>query len=300
MRGIRETIHPPGGHSFRLLEWSQSLREVDSVISPGRTVRVPGAGNHWHFHPEMELTLFHTGQGTRFVGDHIGPFAAGDLVLLGERLPHYWHPKGASSGISVQWHFPDDHPFWGFPENLVLAELFKRSGHGISITGKTAEAVSSLMGELTKSMGTGQLGIFLIILARLGRASGRDLRLLSASAFNLPSESAHQAAMAKAVRHLIASFRDEVHLEDVLKITGMSRATFARQFKRHSGHSFSGFLNRLRLQAACRELEKSDRGILDISLACGFPHVSFFNRLFRREMRCNPTDYRKRSRARKA
>ena len=294
MRGVREKILPPGGHSFRLLKWTQSLRDVDCVVAPGKTTRITGEGNHWHFHPEMELTLFHGGQGTRFVGDHIGTFAAGDLVLLGEKLPHYWYSKGATSGLSVQWHFPEGHPFWAFPENLALNEVFKRAGRGVVISGDTARAVSQLMQELAKSSGTGQLGIFMIILSRLASAPARDLALLSTASFNLPTESQHQEAIAKAVRYVVANFRDEVRLEDLLRITRMSRPTFARQFKKHSGHSFSNLLNRLRLQAACRELEKSDRGILDISLACGFPHVSFFNRLFRREMKCNPTDYRRR------
>ncbi|BCU77334.1 hypothetical protein llg_20490 [Luteolibacter sp. LG18] len=247
----------------------------------------------------MELTLFLRGQGTKFVGDHIGPFADGDLVLLGERLPHYWHTKGPSEGISVQFHFPQDHPFWGFPENSPAERLFQLAGHGMSISGKTAQVISSLMQELAKNAGAAQLGILLIILARLSEAPARDLKRLSERGFNLPNESPYQDAMARAVRHLVANFREEIKLEDLLSLTRMTRPTFARQFKKHSGHSYSGFLNRLRVQAACRELENSERGILDISLACGFPHVSFFNRLFRREMKCNPTEYRLKSRSRK-
>jgi AraC-like DNA-binding protein len=102
--------------------------------------------------------------------------------------------------------------------------------------------------------------------------------------------------MAQAIRHLTAHFRDEIRLEDLLQITGLSRPTFARQFKAYSGRSFSEFLNRLRLQAACDELKGSDRGVLVIALASGFTQVSFFNRLFRREMKCSPTDYRLRNR----
>ncbi len=293
MSGIREKILPPSGHSFRLLKWDRSLGEVDSVIAPDHSERIMGAGNRWHFHTEIELTLILRGQGTRFVGDDIGPFTDGDLVLLGERLPHYWHTKGVSKGISLQFHFPEDHAFWGFPENEVARDLFKRACHGLAIQGKAAQVISQLMQELVRNSGAARLGILLIILARLGDASGRDLKQLSASAFNLPNESPHEEEMARAVRFLIANFKEEVRLEDLLKLTGMSRPTFARQFKKHSGHCYSGFLNQLRLQAACRRLEDSEQTILDISLACGFPQVSFFNRVFRREMKCSPSEFRR-------
>lgn len=292
MRVAREKIELPGGHSFRVLRWTQNVRDVECVVSPDKVKRVTGEGAHWHFHVEMELTLFTRGEGTRFVGDHIAPFGAGDLVLLGEKLPHYWHTRGASGGISVQWHFPESHPFWAFPENLLLAELFKRAGRGLRISGNTARETAKSLHDLLAVSGPGQLAILFSILARLASAPENECGALSSRSFALSTESHYQQAIAKAVRHLIAHFRDEVRLEDVLLVTGMSRPTFARQFKIHSGRTFSEFLNRLRLQAACRELQESERSILDIALASGFSQVSFFNRLFRRAMRCSPTEFR--------
>jgi transcriptional regulator GlxA family with amidase domain len=55
-------------------------------------------------------------------------------------------------------------------------------------------------------------------------------------------------------------------------------------------------VNELRLQAARRELRDSERSVLDIALACGFRQVTFFNRLFKREMGCTPVEYRKKQR----
>ncbi|MCX7006141.1 MAG: hypothetical protein NTY53_02645, partial [Kiritimatiellaeota bacterium] len=84
MRGRREHIHLVGGQSFRVLRWVQGVRDVEVLLAPGSAVRLKGEGDHWHYHPAMELACFTAGEGTRFVGDHIAPFAAGDLVLLGE------------------------------------------------------------------------------------------------------------------------------------------------------------------------------------------------------------------------
>ena len=292
MRVEREMIQIPSGHSFRVLRWSRSLRDVECVVAPGKVEKITGEGTRWHFHVEMELTLFTEGSGTRFVGDHIGSFEGGDLVLLGSKLPHYWHTRGNSGGISVQWHFPEGHPFWAFPENLPLLELFERAGRGLRLSGAPATRIAALLRDMMQAQGVEQLSLLLRTLALIATVPEADRTFLSVRSFALAAESHYQQAISKAMRHLIAHFREEVRLEDVLALTGLSRPTFARQFKKHSGRTFSEFLNRLRLQAACRELLESGRSVLEIAMGCGFTQVSFFNRLFRRLQKCSPTEYR--------
>ena len=292
MRPARETIRLSEGHSFRLLRWARSPSDVECVLAPERTQPMAGEGERWHFHVEMELTLFTRGSGTRFVGDHIGAFESGDLVLLGEKLPHYWHCRGPSSGLSAQWHFPESHALWTFPETLSVLPLFERAKRGLHITGRAAaEAVSMLRG-LERSKGAGRLALLLGLLHRIAEAGEGECQPLSARAFSLPTGEGHQRAIAAAVRHLVANHRDPVRLEEVLALTGLSRSSFARQFKQHSGRSFSEFLNGLRLEAACRELLESGRPVLDIALGAGFTQVSFFNRLFRRTYGCSPSAFR--------
>ena len=44
----------------------------------------------WHYHEEYELHLILQTRGKVFVGDYIGHFEPGHLVLTGPRLPHNW------------------------------------------------------------------------------------------------------------------------------------------------------------------------------------------------------------------
>lgn len=44
----------------------------------------------WHFHPEYELHHVVETSGRYFVGDFIGSFEPGNLVLTGPNLPHNW------------------------------------------------------------------------------------------------------------------------------------------------------------------------------------------------------------------
>jgi AraC-like DNA-binding protein len=295
MRGRREQIQLESGQSFRLLRWGDNLREVDSLLPGGRIGRILGEGMNWHYHTEMELTQFTKGEGIRFVGDHIAPFAAGDVVLLGQNLPHHWHTRGPSSGLSLQWRFPPGHPFWSFPETFSLASLFQASARGIRYTGDTAKEVLRILKAMEAADAPERLGLLLRLLSLLVKAPWKDRGFLSTQSFSFPVVTHHSQAVSEAVRYLLAHFREEIRLPEILGLVRMSKPTFARQFRRHSGRSFSEFLTQIRLRAACQELEETDRPVLEIALANGFSHVSFFNRVFRRILRSTPTSYRRKS-----
>jgi AraC-like DNA-binding protein/mannose-6-phosphate isomerase-like protein (cupin superfamily) len=292
MRGRREQIHFASGQSFRLLRWGDNLRDVDSLLAGKRIERIVGEGMHWHYHSGMELTHFLTGEGIRFIGDHIAPFSAGEVVLLGENLPHHWHTRGPSTGVSLQWSFPPQHPFWSFPETVGFERLFRSAERGIRYTGTAALEIQQLMASMVQADAPGRLGFLLRILSLLASAPERDYKYLSARSFTLQARPQHAQAVEGVMRYLLANYRGPIRLSEVLRLAQMSKPTFARQFRKHSGKSFSEFLTHLRLRSACRELEETNHPVLDIALECGFSHVSFFNRVFRRILKTSPTRYR--------
>jgi AraC-like DNA-binding protein len=212
--------------------------------------------------------------------------------LLGGNLPHYWHTHGESAGISIQWHFPPVHPLWALPEMASVQPAAHQALKGVRFGGGTAERVGELLHAMTTAGAPSRLAKLLEILSLITSAPPAEAAVLSTRTFGLSSGSRHQAAIDAVVRHLIAHFREEIRLPALLRLSRMSRATFARQFKEHSGRTVSEFVNELRLQAACRALLGTDRSVLEIALDCGFSQVSFFNRLFRREMGCSPREYR--------
>ena len=298
MLGKLERITPASGRSFRVLHWAENLREVKSLLDANHVERITGEGAHWHHHVEMELTAFATGEGVFFAGDHIGPFATGEVVLLGENLPHHWHTRGPSAGFSVQWNFPPEHPLWAFPETRPVADLFKRAGHGIRYTGRTAIALTAGLRDIARAAGLDRVGLLLRLFSLMASAPASDQALLSRRSFSLPADSIQQEAIKEAMSYLLANFRNPIRLDEVLRLTRMSKATFSLQFKKCSGKTFSEVVSHLRLQSACRELVETDRPVLAIALSCGFTEISFFNRVFRRRLRCNPSEYRTRERRR--
>ena len=51
----------------------------------------------WHFHPEYEIHLIQSSHGKMFVGDHIGDFGPGNLIVTGPNLPHNWRANSPTA-----------------------------------------------------------------------------------------------------------------------------------------------------------------------------------------------------------
>jgi AraC-like DNA-binding protein len=296
MEVLREDVQFGSDQAFRLLRWSQSVSRVEIVLGPDRVARLQGHGHHWHYHRAMELTFVQRGNGTRFVADHIELFEPGDLVLLGTNVPHYWHLRKDSAGLSVQWDFPLEHGIWSLAEAKPLRDLDEVARHGLHLRGDTAASIRRIMEELPAKSGLDRVAAFLRILSELTNAPAPDARRLAERPFSVSGTTEHRESVARAVSYVILKYREQIRLPELLRLTGMSRSTFERQFHRHAGKSFSVFLNQVRLQAVCRALRDSTDLVGTIALNNGFNQLSFFNRLFRREFGMPPNEYRKQKR----
>ncbi|MFM7181101.1 MAG: helix-turn-helix domain-containing protein [Verrucomicrobiales bacterium] len=292
MATSRENIQLGAGQAFRVLRWTDRISEVEEITAPGEAIRLQGRGDQWHYHPQTELTLVQRGEGTRYVADHIEQFHPGDLVLIGSNVPHYWHVRGRSTGLAIQWHFPEHHGIWDFNEIASLRSLEGRARKGLHLGGHTASTIRSLMETMHRHVGLPRLTHLFSIITALTRAPDEEVRTLSARTFSLSGTDEQQDSIRRALSYIIAHYREPIRLDALLELTAMSRATFARQFQLHAGRSFSPFLNHVRLQAVCSALRDTATPITNIAFDNGFNQLSFFNRLFRREMNMSPSDYR--------
>jgi transcriptional regulator GlxA family with amidase domain len=75
---------------------------------------------------------------------------------------------------------------------------------------------------------------------------------------------------------------------------GMSRRTFVRRFSRATGSSPREYLHRVRVEAAKRALEASQRSVSSIASSVGYTDPVAFRKLFVRFTGLTPADYRRR------
>jgi AraC-like DNA-binding protein len=276
MKARFEKVLPAPGRSLHVVE-----RQVARFDAP------------WHFHPEIELTLIVQSQGRRFVGDNVERFGAGDLVLLGPNLPHFWHNEGAAErahSVVVQFHPGMLGPkFWLAPEMQKIRRLLRRSERGLAFTGRRAKQAEARLRVLGARAGLETLLEVLAILELLTRARAREL----ASPAYAPSLNRQtEARLARVYALLTTRFREPLTLVQIAQVAAMTPAAFSRYFKRAAGRNVSDLLNDLRIDHAARLLAETQRSVSDIAHESGFATFSNFNRRFRERLKCAPRDYR--------
>lgn len=122
----------------------------------------------------------------------------------------------------------------------------------------------------------------------LRRPAGQDQVSIS-----LQAQASHMRAM-----HELQAWMTE-HLDAPLSIdrladrVGMSARNFARVFAREFGTTPGRYLFRLRLEAARRLLEQTDRSAAQVATACGFQAADVMRRAFRRALGTTPLRYRR-------
>lgn len=253
-----------------------------------------------HFHPEVELTAIISGRGQRFVGDHVAPYQAGDLVLLGANLPHYWHSDPSSEELShsivIQFqHGFFQNAFFEIPELQALKELMLLAQRGLRITG---QKVSEIRVKMKALLGLGGPSSVVEVLQLLELVrSCEPLEPLASPGFAPHADVSGYTRINKVCQYVFDHFAEPINSPDAASLLGMSLPSFCQFFKKNLGRSFTTFVNEVRIGQACKLLMETDRSISEIAYHCGYNNLSNFNRRFKEINTLSPQNYRKRLKA---
>jgi len=102
----------------------------------------------------------------------------------------------------------------------------------------------------------------------------------------------HSMALHKAERFIREHVLENPPLHDVAAAAGLSPAYFSTVFKEELGESFSGFMNRLKVEKAAGLLVGTEMSLADVADTCGFQDQSWFTRVFKRHMGVSPGRFR--------
>jgi AraC-like DNA-binding protein len=270
---------------------------IDSCVSIA-ACGVPWQPGRWRYHQDFELHVIMAPFARAFVGDGVHSLAAGNVVLLGPRLPHNFEfvdaPKEDARASSPVLRFADD-PLrrsmdW-LPDLREAAPLLDRARQGVEFVGFRDLALAHLR-QIRGGRGLERFSAFAALLHELARWN--DSRTLGAR----PDRNAGTAGELRSQKiltvldYLRVNYMQEFRLSDLSTMVQMHEAALSRQFRRITGTTFTAFVTQLRIGKACQLLLHTERQISSICYEVGFNNISNFNRHFLKRKGVTPGEYR--------
>lgn len=255
-----------------------------------RREAIPNINSRWHRHAEVELIHFHRGGGTQFVGDNIRRFTAGDIVLVGSYLPHYWHydiddqrqPADESGPYATVMHFAEN--FWGdkfllLPENAGIRKVLEKAKRGLFLTGAVRDNIATLIHKMQEAEGPFRLMTLLECLYQASLADDRSA--LASIGFRYDTPESENERINAIYNYALKHFGQRITLEEVAAVAGLSPNSFCRYFKSRTGKHFRQFLTEIRIGHSCKKLIDGNESVKQICYESGFNNFSCFYKKFK-------------------
>ena len=252
-----------------------------------------------HHHDVLELNFVENAAGCRrVVGDSSEVIDDIDLVLItSPDLEHVWEQHECRSGdiheVTVQFKidFESENTPWQTNPFKSIYKMMERAKQGLAFS---RPAIMTVYHRLTRLSVIEESFVMaqelLYILYELSKFD--DAHELSSSSYakvNLESESRR---VLKVKNFIDQHYKDDIRLEQLADLIGMTPTAFSRYFKHRTGKNLSEYILDIRLGYAARRLVDTTDTVAEICYCCGFNTLSNFNRQFRKRKGCNPTEFR--------
>ena len=97
----------------------------------------------------------------------------------------------------------------------------------------------------------------------------------------------------KAIEYMKSNFNAKINLDDIVADIFLSKDYFRQLFKKTTGISITEYIQKTRVEAACKLLLETNRTVFDIAGDCGFSDIKFFYKTFKKITNKTPIEYRK-------
>lgn len=251
-----------------------------------------------HRHTEFEINFVENCAGARrIVGDSVEEVGDFDLCIVGHGVEHGWEQYDCHSGyireITIQ--FPVDifgNEMLRRTQMQSVKTLLDNAAKGVVFPMSSIMKVYHLIEELLNAPSSFYQMMKLIEILHVMAIDPKGRLLSSSSEAGLVNQSVSNARLKKTQEYIAANFRNEIRLNDLAKMAGMSPSSFSRFFKLRTGRSISDYIIGIRLDVASRDLVSTRTPIADICFSSGFNNVSNFNRIFKKNKGCTPKEFR--------
>lgn len=243
---------------------------------------------NWHYHDYYEISFITEGSGKRFVADSLDEFYPGDLVFVGPNIPHTWVvdkeqlTTNARKLEMVYLQFTDttlSKDMLALSEFNNAAIALTLSERGIRVTGKTLDEASNILLQMPYSNSFNRYILFLELLDLIGKSN--DLIPLATKEYINKRFYTDNKRIKTIHEHFMKHYRDEIDLARLASLVSMAEGSLCRFFKMQMGITIFEYLNKVKVDFACKLLMNKEISITEVAFDSGFNNLSHFNKQFK-------------------
>ncbi|MCR5772398.1 MAG: response regulator [Butyrivibrio sp.] len=106
------------------------------------------------------------------------------------------------------------------------------------------------------------------------------------------SDRSNESTADEILKYIEKHYGEDLSVQVMAEKFAYSEVYFCRLFKQHFGESFISFLTEYRIKKAVELLKTTQLSVKDIGKAVGYEDSNYFTKVFKRVMKCLPSDYR--------
>ena len=145
-----------------------------------------------------------------------------------------------------------------------------------------------------------------LLLHLVEKFTSRDLAIMAAKFFVLDIDKRSQSpftvfrgqklheddAIKKAQDYIEHNYTERIGIDELCGIVGVGRRTFERRFRKATNNSVVEYIQRVKIEAAKRELETGQKTVNEVMYEVGYSDNKAFRDVFRKVTSVSPVEYR--------
>ncbi|MEV5029367.1 AraC family transcriptional regulator [Paenibacillus sp. LPE1-1-1.1] len=252
-----------------------------------------------HHHDGYEIYLCLRGTGSYIVENNLYPLHAGTLTVIAPHVLHHPFSKPEQDfdryvlSVSDSYLNRLDQACPDMEEGIGSLLTGGASGRHYFLPAPQFEQARLLLEELSASLASNLPFRELSVLRCMSELVLLMIRKHEEPHAQRETLSEDERLIGDVVAYLAASYREELHIDDLLRKFPVSRSRLFRLFKETTGYSVKRFLNEYRLSKAKGLLIETSLPMIDIAGQTGFGDLSHFFHQFRTSTGMTPMSYRR-------
>jgi len=264
--------------------------------------------SHLHAHDFIEIAYVVAGCGTHKIGDMEYEVSKGDLFIINYDIPHefrsfddplkprLWVYNCVFKPEFLDYKLVNCKDFYNITHHFLFRSIFSNDSavdNDIKILGRDSIEIEEIYEKMYREYNLKEEGYIEILRAYVIELLITVFRLFRKNTSLVDGiETQRQEIVHKVMNYMKENYSEDLRLEDLATIAFLSPNYFSRLFKECTSMTISEYIQKIRIEEACKMLKQTHKKVIDVAHDIGYKDIKHFNSIFKKITGKTPKEYR--------